>query len=124
MNERLIKWSCASATVFERLLAFAIIVGVIIFGAFSVVALTELNWQDSETMYEMIYRVLLMVIGVELARLLVTHNLNAILELLAFVVARKMLKPGITSVDILLSVIAFAALLAAQRYLMPRPPVA
>lgn len=122
MNNILINWSRASATAFERLLAIAIMVGVIVFGVFSITALMELNWQDNETLYEMIYRVLLMVIGVELARLLVTHNLNAILELLAFVVARKMLKPDITSLDILLSVIAFAALLATQRYLMPNPP--
>ena len=122
MNNILINWSRASATAFERLLAIAIMVGVIVFGVFSITALMELNWQDNETLYEMIYRVLLMVIGVELARLLVTHNLNAILELLAFVVARKMLKPDITSLDILLSVIAFAALLATQHYLMPNPP--
>lgn len=42
-------------------------------------------------------------------------------QLLAFVTARKMLKPEITSVDILLSVTAFAALLAAKKYLLDRP---
>jgi hypothetical protein len=34
----------------------------------------------------------------------------AVLELLAFVIARKMLKPDLTSIDIALSVAAFVAL--------------
>jgi hypothetical protein len=67
----------------------------------------------------LIYRVLLLVIGVELVRTLVTHELRAILELLAFVVARKMLKPDLGVLDILLSVLAFVALLAANRYWLP-----
>ncbi|HMO51312.1 MAG TPA: hypothetical protein PKE26_13780 [Kiritimatiellia bacterium] len=116
----LIEWSRRSATAFERVLAVAIIVGVVVFGIASISVLVEMDWGQSETFYEMMYRVLLMVIAVELARLLVTHNLHAILELLAFVVARKMLKPDITSVDILLSVFAFAGLLAAKRYLLDR----
>src|SRR5262249_11115213 len=77
-----------------------------------------------ETFYELIYRVLLLVIGVELVRTLVTHELRAILELLAFVVARKMLKPDLGVLDILLSVLAFVSLLAANRFLVstPSPP--
>jgi hypothetical protein len=67
----------------------------------------------------LIYRVLLLVIGIELVRTLVTHELRAILELLAFVVARKMLKPDLAFLDILLSVLAFVALLAANRFLLP-----
>ncbi|HMP89227.1 MAG TPA: hypothetical protein PJ991_03450 [Kiritimatiellia bacterium] len=116
----LIEWSRKSATAFERLLAVAIIIGVVIFGIVSILVLVDMDWRDSDTFYEMIYRVLLMVIAAELARLLVTHDLNAILELLAFVVARKMLKPDITSVDILLSVLAFSGLLAAKRFLLDR----
>jgi hypothetical protein len=44
------------------------------------------------------------VIAIELVRTLVTHDLRAILELLAFVVARKMLKPDLNVIDIVLSV--------------------
>ena len=49
----------------------------------------------------------------------VTHDLMAVLELLAFVVARKMLKPELATVDIILGVAAFAGLLAARRFLLP-----
>ena len=56
----------------------------------------------------------------ELARTLLTHDLGAILELLAFVVARKTLKPDVDAFDIFLCALAFVALLAA-RYFFLRP---
>jgi hypothetical protein len=73
-----------------------------------------MDWGRIETLYELIYRVLVLVIALELVRTLVAHDLRAILELLAFVVARKMLKPDLGVLDILLCVIAFVALLAAN----------
>ena len=100
----------------ERLLALLILGGVLVFGVRSTQALAGMDWRLTETFYELIYRVLLLVIGLELVRTLVTHELRAILELLAFVVARKMLKPDLGVLDILFSVVAFVALLAANHY--------
>src|SRR5262245_12746195 len=96
----------------EQLLALVILGGVLVFGLRSTQTLAAMDWRLTETFYELIYRVLLLVVGVELVRTLVTHELRAILELLAFVVARKMLKPD-------LSVLAFVALLAANRFWLP-----
>jgi hypothetical protein len=115
---RLIRWSRRTALMMEHLLACAIVLGVIVFAIFSFFHMVELDWRVTETFYELVYRILLMVIGVELARTLLTHDLGAILELLAFVVARKMLKPEITALDIGISVAAFVALLAAKRHLL------
>src|SRR5262245_11702563 len=100
----------------ERLLALVILGGILVFGLRSTPTLAATDWRLTETFYELIYRVLLLVIGVELIRTLVTHELRALLELLAFVVARKMLKPDLAVLDILLSVLAFVALLAANRF--------
>jgi hypothetical protein len=83
--------------------------------------MAAMDWRLTETFYELIYRVLLLAIGVELVRTLVTHELGAILELLGFVVARKMLKPDLAVLDILLSAVAFVALLAANRFLLSTP---
>src|SRR5262245_18100779 len=102
----------------ERLLALVILSGVLVFGLRSAQALARMDWRSTDTFYELIYRVLLLVIAVELVRTLVTHELRAILELLAFVVARKMLKPDLAVLDVLLSVLAFVALLAANRFLL------
>jgi len=100
----------------ERLLALVILGGVLVFGVRSAHSLATMDWQLTETFYEFIYRVLLLVIGLELVRTLVTHDLRAILELLALVVARKMLKPDLAVLDILFSVLAFVALLAANHF--------
>ena len=97
----------------ERILALVILGGVAVFGLSSAQTLLAMSWGQTDTLYELIYRVLLLVIAIELVRTLVTHDLRAILELLAFVVARKMLKPDLNVIDIVLSVLAFVALLAA-----------
>ena len=102
----------------ERLLALAVLIGSVIYAVGSVQALIGMDWRASETIYELIYRVLLLVIGLELVRMLVVHDLLAVLELLAFVIARKMLKPDLVATDILLVVLAFVALLWARRYLV------
>jgi len=119
MNERMIWWTKTIATSLERLSALAILVGVIAFAFQSTFVLTEMDWRSADTFYELIYRILLAVIGVELIRTLVTHDLAAILELLAFVVARKLLKPDLTALEILLGAGAFVGLLAARRFLLP-----
>jgi hypothetical protein len=118
MSERAIRYAKELATGLERLLAFGILIGVIVFAFKSVVTLIDMDWSSTETFYELIYRVLLLVISVELIRTLVTHDLMAVLELLAFVVARKMLKPELATIDILLGVGAFVGLLAARRFLL------
>ncbi len=102
----------------EKIIALAVLLGVVVAAVLGGVKLAGLDWSHTETFYDLIYRVLLLVIGLELVRMLVTHSLAAVLELLAFVIARKMLKPDLTSLDIILSVIAFAALLAGRKYLM------
>ncbi len=109
-------WYKTVVIAIELLLALVILGGVILFGLHSTQTLSAMDWRATETFYELIYRVLPLVIAVELGRTLVTHDLRAILELLAFVVARKMLKPDLTVLDIILSVIAFVALLAANHY--------
>lgn len=111
---QIVKW-------FERLLALGVLIGVIAHTVFSVIVLSGMDWRHTETFYDLVYRVLLLVIGLELVRMLVVHDLMAILELLAFVIARKMLKPDIVALDIVLAVSAFVALLAARRYLLAAP---
>ena len=114
--ERVSSYYKTIAVGIERLLALVILGGVLVFGLRSAQALAAMDWRLTETFYELIYRVLLLVIAIELIRTLVTHELRAILDLLAFVVARKMLKPDLTVLDILFSVLAFVALIAANHY--------
>jgi hypothetical protein len=54
--------------------------------------------------------------------MLVVHSLRAILEMMAFAIARNMLTPNPASFDIALGAVAFAVLLAAGRYFLSPPP--
>lgn len=94
----------------ERVLALIVFIAVIYMVFASVPVIISMDWSQTETFYELIYRVLLAVIGLELIRMLITHEMIAVLELLAFVIARKMLKPDLTATDIAFSVFAFVAL--------------
>lgn len=102
----------------ENFLAFIVLFSVTLYILSSFLFFLNADWQTKEVFYELIYRVLLTTIGLELARMLVTHNFLSILELLAFVVARKMLKPELTSIDVLLGVVSFTILLIANRFLI------
>ena len=68
-NSRLSSYYKTIAVWIERLLALVLLGGILVF-----------DWQLTETFYEFIYRVLLLVIGVELVCTLATHDLRAILE--------------------------------------------
>lgn len=102
----------------EKLVAAATVIAVLVYGFQSVKTLSAMDWTSTETFYEFINRALIVVIGLELVRMLVNHSIGAVLELLAFVIARKMLKPDLSSLDIALSAGSFVALMAARHYLM------
>lgn len=104
----------------ESFVAVAVFVAVIVFLVQSLPVLFAMDWSDAEALYALIYRVLLIVIGLELVRMLITHSIAAVLELLAFVIARKMLKPELASLDIILGVVAFVALMASRHYFTER----
>jgi len=102
----------------EKILAVVVLISVVVYILNSFIFFLEANWQSREVFYELISRILLASIGLEFARMLVTHNFLAVLELLAFVVARKMLNPELTSIDILFGIGSFALLMVANRYLV------
>ncbi|EKD84448.1 MAG: hypothetical protein ACD_39C00043G0002 [uncultured bacterium] len=102
----------------ERVLAISILLGMAVFFFSSLMAMGSENWAHVDTLYELINRVLLLVICLELIRTMLTHELEAVLELLAFVVARKTMKPDLTVTDILLCSLTFVVLLAARKYLV------
>jgi hypothetical protein len=103
-----------SIVLFEYLFAVVVLFAVVISVFASLNNFVQFDWGSNKSFYDFIYRILLLVIGLELARLLITHNLQAVLELIAFVIARKTLKPDITSLDILFIVISFFLLICSR----------
>lgn len=100
----------------EKIVALGVAVGVAAYTFQSIEIMIEMNWGDTNTYYELINRVLAIIIGLELVRMLVSHSIAAVLELLAFVIARKMLTPTLGTIDILAGVAGFVALMAARHY--------
>jgi len=98
----------------ELLLCAIVLVCVVRFTAGTVLLLWNFDWQQTDTLYDLIYRVLLSLIGLELVRMIITHELSAILELIAAVIARKMLKPDLDAQDIAICALAFVAILGGQ----------
>ena len=126
MVERESKLLLKIAKTFEILLS-VILVCIIFFGMFDLirgvysayivdfanpVEYSQLNWFLAET--------LLLVIGVELVVMLSLHVPGALLEVLLFAIARKLLLLPKTSgmLDLLLGIIAIAFIFVIRKYLM------
>ena len=103
---------------FEKTLALIVLVGVFVYGISVVDEFLHLDWSSQDTFYYFIYQLLLIIIGLELARMLLAHSFLSIIELLGFVVARKLLKPDTEILEIALGIAAFVLLVAAYRYLV------
>ncbi len=100
--------------IIEVVLALAVVFSVLVSVAMSVPEFIRADWTTNTAFYDLIYRSLLLAIGLELARMLITHDLRSVLELIAFVIARKTLKPDVTSTDIILIVTSFLFLMISK----------
>ncbi len=98
----------------EKLLAFITVAGVIVFGLITLYQLTQISWLELSSYRFMLERILELAIGVELARLLLSYNLETVVELLAFVVARKVVLLENDFVSLLLGILALTILFAAK----------
>jgi hypothetical protein len=90
----------------DTILALIVLAGVFVLLSFSLSNMISMDWYSVVTFYEFINLVLVAAIGLELARMLLTHNLLSVIELIGFVVARKMLTPDLKSIDLLISIVA------------------
>jgi len=77
-------------------------------------------WQRTGNEYNVLHHViqsiLLVAIAAELGLLLLFHRAGAAIEVIIFVVARKMVTPDISGVELLLGTVSLVALVAARRY--------
>jgi hypothetical protein len=102
----------------EIALAALVLVGILFAAGAAIRELWQLDWTVSATFDRLLNRVLFIAIGLELVRMLVVHSLRAILEMIAFAIARNMLTPNPAAFDMALGAVAFAVLLAAGRYFL------
>jgi hypothetical protein len=115
INRALVKWC-------ERIMALALLLGVICFFLATLRVAFGLDWNSMAALHEVGQRVLLMTIGLEIVRTLISHELSSLVNLLSFVIARRMLEPQTAFWEVPLGVAAFAALMATRRFLLNGPP--
>src|SRR5260370_23513076 len=79
-------------------------------------------WRQSseyDALHQIIQSILLVAIAAELALLLLFHRTSAAIEVVIFVVARKMVTPGISGLELLLGTAALAGLIGVRFYYLP-----
>ncbi len=74
---------------------------------------------EYEVLHQIIQSILLVAIAAELALLLLFHRTGAAIEVVIFVIARKMVTPGITGLELLLGATALAGLIIVRFYYLP-----
>lgn len=66
------------------------------------------DWSQTVVMYEFISFVLVVLLGLEVARLILVRSIGVVMELMMLIVARKMLIPDIQALELVYCAIAFA----------------
>jgi hypothetical protein len=110
---------------------FLSLLAVVIFAAAVVSAFTLILsdfprlWQRGDeyrALQSFIHDILLIAIAGELGLLLLFHRTSAAIEVIIFVIARKMVSPDINSVDMLAGGVSLAVLLLVRFRVIPGPP--
>lgn len=108
--------------VLEMIIVLFLVIGIII-GMTDVVFYFESLFSAGESTYEIFESFLayslILIVGVELILMILYHSNRAILELILFVIARKMLVYSHTMLDLVLGTIAIVLVFFVLRYLVP-----
>lgn len=110
---------------FLSLLAIFILIAAAIAGYETVVREFPKLWQPTDeykALQLIIGNILLVAIAAELGLLLLFHRTSAAVEVIIFVIARKIVTPDIKAYELLLSVVALCGLLIVRFYYMPGKP--
>ena len=74
---------------------------------------------EYDALHQLIQNLLLVAIAAELALLFLFHRTSAAIEVLIFIIARKMVTPGISGLELLAGVAALAGLVIVRFYFLP-----
>lgn len=105
----------------EIILAMFVILAVLISFKDILSLIYEVYMSEPKISYQMLQgvlsHILLVVVGLELALMLITHSAANVLEVILYAIARKMLISSTNTMDILLGVVAITLIFAVDKYL-------
>jgi len=124
LKKRIIEKLTNTALFLEILLTVFLAIGIAI-GLVDIVKyfvhISKASAVDSYGVFkQFLAHILLIVVGVEFMLMLISHSINSMLELILFVIARKMLIYADTMLDLVLGTIAIAILFIILKYLPVR----
>ena len=108
--------------IFLSFLAILILVAAAIATVEMIIRDIPMLWRqpsEYEALHQIIQDVLLVAIAAELALLFLFHRTSAAIEVLIFIIARKMVVAGISGLDLLAGVAALAGLVVIRFYFVP-----
>lgn len=111
--------------IFLSLLAILILVAAVIATFDTIVRDVPKLWQPTDeykALYDIIGNILLIAIAAELGLLLLFHRTSAAIEVIIFVIARKLVSPDIKAIDLLIGAAALSGLLIVRFYFLPGKP--
>ncbi len=94
----------------EIVLTGLVFCGVVYFGVLTVGDFFQRDWSSLATMYDFIASILLILLGFEVARLILVHSITVVMELMLLIIARKMLYPDILAIEMIYCAVAFAVI--------------
>ena len=77
---------------------------------------------EYKVLQDLVSNILLIAIAAELGLLLLFHRTSSAVEVILFVIARKIVSPNLSALDLLLSVAALSGLLVVRFYFLPGKP--
>ena len=105
----------------ESLLAILIVAAVVVSAKDIIMLIYSVLITDAAGSYQifqsLLSHILLIVVGLELALMLISHSAANVIEVMLYAIARKMLISSSNSVDVLLGVIALALVFWVDKYL-------
>ncbi len=110
---------------FLSLLAICITAAAIITAVDTVIRDFPLLWQPTDeysALLQIIQNILLIAIAAEFGLLLLYHRTSAAIEVVIFVIARKMVSPDITVPSLLMGAAALSGLVILRFYFLPGKP--
>ena len=120
IKENLEKFTYALEIFLATLLAVGIFIGIIDIIKYFFEIFHAPKTESYDVFRLFLAHTLILVVGIELMLMLLSHSTNAILELVLFVIARKMLIYGDTMLDLVLGTLAIAIVFAIIKFLAPR----
>lgn len=110
---------------FLSVLAIVVLVGALIAAIVIVYHGIPSLWHGNneyQNLHQLLQNILLVAIAGELALLLLFHRTSAAIEVVLFVIARRLVATDVTALDLLVGSVALAVLLAVRFYFLPGKP--